>query len=1119
MFDGVLIPLSKGIFTFSEIPVQSLFLRTFLVKVFSTFLFLEVASMRKLRVIPAVILSMLFLALQVGPAFAADGLSVTPGTISINEGASASSLLTGITPTTTTEYFGKYVQVSVDSADATDSLTIATVSTPVITSGAVSVVGSLVYVGDGLFARRIGQIDSTLAGGPATALKINLDTFDTIPSANYSSAWAGWTNSNPVNSTSASTFGETYIPSGGITFEQLGRWSGIGGGPSSLFTNSTFTSLTNSSVIRTSPGRFNNSLAIYLDMSATGLPSGGGSIRGAGVTSPEFNATAGDRVSFTHRNLCTSCSSTADVAMWVGLVDVSTQKFVSVGHAVMDQGENWADNYSISVPTTGRFKLAITAGALWPSATVSRLQTDVKLDMFELSPPLSSTWVANLFKAVKYQSSAVNPSSSKTIRYQIGTGSTSSATATQTVNFTLNDDPAVPIDSSMQLDNTEGVQDIFANVTGNFGGTDGDSSLLYSAQNATPVSSTFSGITYDRKIIASLGTLYFKSTTGQWTLVPNASVINSQNVASNTVVPLELNGVPFNFTIATRMVAAPPPSITVESSTGEVVSPPPVVEEPPAIVPPVVPAAAPVAAAAKSDKTPKSPPSLSDALLNALSDPAAAVAALLNAAFAPPSIITDPSAAVANPAIGASGDDSAPVEAFDPLGSPESVAALSGALVMAVSLAGGVAAATAGGSAGSAGEAPSGGESGSSDGGAELEGLEASEDVITISRSAWGDKLPIFGSALFVFLDRFSHDSAVKAARFSPMFAKLIIDGAYLRAMTGSMSLLLPVATSAVAVMSAVSNHGQLLPPQWGMFLAIALIGVFDAFAGFMGAAVFIAISLLTAQEQIQASDLRMYFGVLFISMGPALLMTAFRALRKDTVPGFVGVWDRATDFVIAPVMAGVSVTTAVTVLPALAGLTLPVANHVAAFGIYVAAAAMVRVIFEEFATKAFPARLNSINPSSLPEPPAIQQWASLVMSYGMWVFLTGALSGEVWQVYVGSFFFLLPTILAKFSDSFPNSVVLWRVMPQGMPGLVFTLFVSAASAMIVMAFIGANPAFAAWNMVLLPLPILVIALLGLLGRHGATPDEVRFSQKNPLIFRFGGVLILIVALRLMGIA
>jgi high-affinity K+ transport system ATPase subunit B len=86
------------------------------------------------------------------------------------------------------------------------------------------------------------------------------------------------------------------------------------------------------------------------------------------------------------------------------------------------------------------------------------------------------------------------------------------------------------------------------------------------------------------------------------------------------------------------------------------------------------------------------------------------------------------------------------------------------------------------------------------------------------------------------------------------------------------------------------------------------------------------------------------------------------------------------------------------------------------------------------------------------------------------------------------------------------------------MPGLVFTLIVAASSAGIVMAIIGANPTFAAWNMILLPIPLLIIGVLGLFGRHGATEDEVRFSQRNPWIFRIGGVVIIFIAMKLMRI-
>jgi hypothetical protein len=396
--------------------------------------------------------------------------------------------------------------------------------------------------------------------------------------------------------------------------------------------------------------------------------------------------------------------------------------------------------------------------------------------------------------------------------------------------------------------------------------------------------------------------------------------------------------------------------------------------------------------------------------------------------------------------------------------------------------------------------------------------LEATEDVITIERKSWGDRLGIFAFAPLTFLDKFSHDAAIKAAPVSPMFSKLIVDGAYLRAILGSLALILSVANVTLAAVSVSANEGALLTPPWQLFAVMAFIGTFDAFAGFIAALVFISGSIVFANQPGVIGDYRMMFGVLFVLMGPGLLMTAFRALRKDVEPGFNGLWERATDLVIAPLMAGVSVTTAVTVLPALAGLTLPVANHIATFGITVAVAAFLRVLLEELATKGYPYRLNTINPSSLPTPPWYQQAFALLVSYGFWVFLTGAISGDVWQIYVGSFFFLLPAILGKFCERFPNSVLLWRIMPQGMPGLVFTLIVAASSAGIVMAIIGANPTFAAWNMILLPIPLLIIGVLGLFGRHGATEDEVRFSQRNPWIFRIGGVVIIVVAAKLMRI-
>jgi hypothetical protein len=454
-------------------------------------------------------------------------------------------------------------------------------------------------------------------------------------------------------------------------------------------------------------------------------------------------------------------------------------------------------------------------------------------------------------------------------------------------------------------------------------------------------------------------------------------------------------------------------------------------------------------------------------------------------------------------------------EPFDPLGSPESIAAAAGAAALAAALAGGVAAASAGGGGGGS----SSSDSSSSDSeSVELDSLEVSLDEIEITRQSWGDRWAFLALPALAFLDKASHNAAVRVAPFSPVFAKMIVDGAYLRSIMGSLSLLLPLTTMGLGLIAGIGNEGQLAPPPWELFLIMAVIGNFDALAGFLGAAVFIGSTLAGAEEAATIGDYRMLFVVLFVLMAPGLLMTAFRPLRKEVGPGFAGFWDRISDLAIAPLLAGVAASTAVLLVPALSGLNHPVANHVADFGFFIAISAAARVLLEELATKGFPQRLNTINPSRIPESPGFQQFVAIAFSYAVWVFLTGALVGNVWQIYVGSFLFLFPTVLGKFQDRFPNVVWLWHILPQGLPGLVFALTIATATTALVMDILGLNPAFAAWNMVLLPLPLLLLALAGMFGRHGATEDQVRFSQRHPVVFRVGGVVVFIAALRLMGV-
>jgi hypothetical protein len=56
------------------------------------------------------------------------------------------------------------------------------------------------------------------------------------------------------------------------------------------------------------------------------------------------------------------------------------------------------------------------------------------------------------------------------------------------------------------------------------------------------------------------------------------------------------------------------------------------------------------------------------------------------------------------------------------------------------------------------------------------------------------------------FSDKFSIATVIKTAKFSPLFSKIAVDGAYLRAAFGSLGLLPTVAAAAISVMTVAMN-------------------------------------------------------------------------------------------------------------------------------------------------------------------------------------------------------------------------------------------------------------------------------------------------------------------------
>jgi hypothetical protein len=350
------------------------------------------------------------------------------------------------------------------------------------------------------------------------------------------------------------------------------------------------------------------------------------------------------------------------------------------------------------------------------------------------------------------------------------------------------------------------------------------------------------------------------------------------------------------------------------------------------------------------------------------------------------------------------------------------------------------------------------------------------------------------------------------------LFTRIAEDGAYLRAAIGPISLVPTIASISLAIVSLFINAGAHQPPQWQLFLAIAVIGIFDTLSGFLGTFVFVLGSLfLGAGSDI--NDVRMLLGVVIVGYGPALLANAFRAFRKVPEENSVYAWERVIDLAVLPFIGGWVTSSMIATLPALAGTTLAVANHVTDFSLAVAVAISARVILEEASARVVPERLNYLHPTEVNDLHPAQRWISISLRFGVFVFVTAALMGEDWRTVLGSFLFVVPTVIGWYGHKFPNFPWLWRVLPNGVPGLAFTLVVASVTTQVIAGWFGSSPELALWSFALLPIPMLALGILHILGREGL-PDEERFIKRPGLkwVYRIGGIVMLIVTMKLAGV-
>ena len=354
---------------------------------------------------------------------------------------------------------------------------------------------------------------------------------------------------------------------------------------------------------------------------------------------------------------------------------------------------------------------------------------------------------------------------------------------------------------------------------------------------------------------------------------------------------------------------------------------------------------------------------------------------------------------------------------------------------------------------------------------------------------------------------------ATSVRRVSPLLSRIMLDAAPLRALVGSVSALLPLAAIVLGVIGGVGVDGKAQPAALGVMIALIVIGVFDSFAGLLGA---LALSIVVAVTGgiVDLSSVRTLIGVLLIIIGPGLIGSSFRDIRRRRAEGSAALWERLTDLVVVPLLGAWTALAIVKALPDLGGRAFPIAEHAGQIAVVVLVCLVLKVLVEEAAARWAPGRMRAVTLLSDVEPGNTQRTVSALLRTGMFLLVAAAFVGNVWQLWVAAVLFLLPGLLAMLAHRFRNVAALWQALPEGVPLFVVMIVIGLIATAVLTAALGSTPSFAQDAFLVMAVPGFLLALLGLAGQ-GPREGDVRWYVRPSMtvVYRVGGVVMLIVAI------
>ena len=407
-----------------------------------------------------------------------------------------------------------------------------------------------------------------------------------------------------------------------------------------------------------------------------------------------------------------------------------------------------------------------------------------------------------------------------------------------------------------------------------------------------------------------------------------------------------------------------------------------------------------------------------------------------------------------------------------------------------------------------------------SDAGSEDESDEESDELASVSAGdlnkierdpGRGDLSRTWRAPLTERTDALFAGLITRISPHSPILARTIADGNYLRAMFGSLSSLLVLPGAILGVLALQDTSGQALPPATWIVMAIIALATLDAMAGLVSGLIFTTGVVLSGNFTTRDEVLTIA-GLFIIFYAPALLASAIRPLRRLSQDRD-SLWERATDYGLVILLSGWMMFKMIGALNALAGVQLVITFAARDIAILASIFILIRLILEDLTTYLYPVRLNK-SAGKLLEPDKIQKVISLEIKIFVFIEIAMPFVGYNIKLLLGAIIFAIPSIISIFfEDRLPKLPVLHRLLPSGAFKIVAMVFIGTLAAGFIQGLFSDARTFLAWAFVVLAIPGLILSLLGKMARKPA--KDWKTSPLGNTVYRILGILVFILLVQI----